>query len=301
MLYETPETIPGEDLAECQTARLKAFSVVAGHLLRRPADPVSIFRARGTDTVGSIPQNDSLFRAIVQLPPNTGQAFHKFAAVSMAGEEWNAHSMMRAQLQWFQIHCDPSFPVYYKRFVFYCQLIYKIKFTIESVFLTEKGPKKRLLHRFGPFFAFLVKLQIPADGFRDFSDFAVELPVCLDGELLRGVAEGFPGIRVDLDDQPVRAGRNAGEGQGLDVGSFPGRVGRVDDDRQAAAFPHHGDRRDVQRIACGRLEGADPAFAEDDVVVALAHDVFRGVEPFLNSGGDPALEEHRNAGTADFP
>ena len=154
MLYETPEPIPGEDLAECQIARLKAFFVVAGHLFRRPADLVLIFRARGTDTVGPVPQNDSLFRAIVQPPPNTGQAFHKFAAVSMAGEERNAHSMMRSKLQWFQIHCDPSFPVHYRRFIFNCQPIFIIELTIESDFLSKKGPNQRRKRFFGLFLLF---------------------------------------------------------------------------------------------------------------------------------------------------
>ena len=45
----------------------------------------------------------------------------------------------------------------------------------------------------------------------------------------------------------------------------------------------------VERVARGRLEGADAALAEDDVRVAGGDDVLGGHEPLLDRGAEPRL------------
>lgn len=60
-----------------------------------------------------------------------------------------------------------------------------------------------------------------------------------------------------------------------------------------------GDGGKVKRISCRLFEGADASFAEDDIVVALAHDVFGAHQPFLNRGGHASLQEDRHIQTAD--
>ena len=79
-----------------------------------------------------------------------------------------------------------------------------------------------------------------------------------------------------------------------------GAVGGVADDRQVAEALDHGDRREVERVARGGLEGADAAFAEDHVAVALGHDVLGGQEPLVDRGREAALEHDRLARQADF-
>ena len=45
----------------------------------------------------------------------------------------------------------------------------------------------------------------------------------------------------------------------------------------------------IQRIAGVFLKGPDPAFAQDHILVAAGHDVFRRHDPFLNRVRQPAL------------
>ncbi len=52
----------------------------------------------------------------------------------------------------------------------------------------------------------------------------------------------------------------------------------------------------VLRVA--GLEGADPAFAEDDVLVAAAHDVFGRHQQLVDRVGKAALEQNRLADAA---
>ena len=51
-------------------------------------------------------------------------------------------------------------------------------------------------------------------------------------------------------------------------------------------------RRDIQREARGRLEGADTALAEHHVVVAAIGDVVGGGEPLGNGAGETAFVQH---------
>src|SRR2546421_2238521 len=53
--------------------------------------------------------------------------------------------------------------------------------------------------------------------------------------------------------------------------------------------------RKVERVARVLRESANTALAEDHVVVAFAHDVLGGEQPFVERGGESALQEHGQA------
>ena len=57
---------------------------------------------------------------------------------------------------------------------------------------------------------------------------------------------------------------------------------------------------EVEGVAGAGLEGADAALAQDNVVVALAHDVLGGHEQLVDRAGHAALEQNRGLGLADL-
>ena len=57
---------------------------------------------------------------------------------------------------------------------------------------------------------------------------------------------------------------------------------------------------EVEGVAGAGLEGADAALAQDDVVVALAHDVLGGHEQLVDRAGHAALEQDRGLRLADL-
>src|SRR5688572_148574 len=118
---------------------------------------------------------------------------------------------------------------------------------------------------------------------------------------LCAVAERVIGIVVDLDDQAVSACRHGGAGKLRDHVAATGAVARIRDDRQVAQLLDHRDGGDVERVPRCRLERADAALAEDDVVVAAGQDVFRRQQPLLDRRRDTALEQHRLALVTQFP
>ena len=94
---------------------------------------------------------------------------------------------------------------------------------------------------------------------------------------------------MDLDDDPVGAHGGGGARERLDQAPVARGVRRVDDHRQVGVElqPRHG--AEVEREARGGLEGADPALAQDDGLVALLEDVV---------GGQQQLVERRATGRA---
>ncbi len=124
------------------------------------------------------------------------------------------------------------------------------------------------------------------------------------GELGRGhrlvaVREGLDGSRVDLDEKPVGACGRAGEGERRDEPALPGRVRRVDPDRQVGQLVDERHGGHVERVAVGRLEGPDAALAEDHVRVAARHDVLGRHQPLLDRAREASLEEHRPSDPPD--
>ena len=70
---------------------------------------------------------------------------------------------------------------------------------------------------------------------------------------------------------------------------------RVDDHRQVRVQLQPRHRAEVEREARGGLERADPALAQDHVLVALLEDVVGGLQQLVERRRQPALEQHRLA------
>ncbi len=119
-------------------------------------------------------------------------------------------------------------------------------------------------------------------------------------ERLRPVADRGLRVRVDLHDDPVGAHRGGCQRQRQHEVAPPGGVARVDDDRQVRELLEHRHRRQVERVAVGGLERADPALAQQHVRVALLEDVLRRHQQLVERRGDPALEQRRAPGAADL-
>ena len=97
---------------------------------------------------------------------------------------------------------------------------------------------------------------------------------------------------MHLDDETVRAHRHGAHRARLHEAGHAGGVARVDDHGQVREAVQDGDHREVDRVARGRLVGADAAFAEHHVRVAARHDVLGAHEQFLEGGAHAALEEN---------
>ncbi len=124
-----------------------------------------------------------------------------------------------------------------------------------------------------------------------------------DGELvgvdgLRAVREGFFRLVVDFNQDAVCAGGNGGAGHGQNAVATTGAVAGVDQDGQVAEALDGGDDAEVKGVSGVIGEGAHAALAEDDLVVAFAHDVLSGHEELFQGGGEAALEQDRLAKTA---
>ena len=101
------------------------------------------------------------------------------------------------------------------------------------------------------------------------------------------------GVVVHFDEETVGAGGHRGARERQNFIAASGSVRGVHHDRQVAAALHRGDDAQVQRVAREIGEGAHAALAEDHVVIALGHQVFRGHQEFVERGGHAALQQHR--------
>ena len=108
------------------------------------------------------------------------------------------------------------------------------------------------------------------------------------------------GCGMRLDDDPVGADRDGRARERQHEVAPPRRVRGVDDHRQVRLLLEHRDRAQVERVPRRRLEGPDPALAEDDLLVPLLGDVLGRHQELLHRGRRPALEENRLVGPADL-
>ena len=81
---------------------------------------------------------------------------------------------------------------------------------------------------------------------------------------------------MDFDQQAVAARCNRGERHRGDEIAPPSAMAGVSDDGQVREPLDERDGADVHRVARHFLEGANAAFAQNNVGVALREDVFRG-------------------------
>lgn len=119
-------------------------------------------------------------------------------------------------------------------------------------------------------------------------------------DLLLAIAPGFGGGGMDFDEEAVGT---EGDGSftefGDEVGAAAALTG-IDDDGEVRFLFGDGHGGKVEGVAGVGFEGADPAFAKDDVGVAFAQGVFGGEEPFFDFHGEAAFEEDGFAGAGGF-
>ena len=77
-------------------------------------------------------------------------------------------------------------------------------------------------------------------------------------------------------------------------------VGGIDDDREMRLGFKHGDGVEIERVAGVGLEGTDAAFAEQDVKVSFAQDVFRAHQQILDGRAHATLEHDGKFAAPDF-
>ena len=90
----------------------------------------------------------------------------------------------------------------------------------------------------------------------------------------------------------VRTGGGSGHGHGRHQLCLAGGVAGVNDDRQVGQIVKHCHGGQIQGIPGGGFEGADAPLAEDDLLIALTHDVFRAHEKLLDGVGQTPLEKN---------
>ena len=125
----------------------------------------------------------------------------------------------------------------------------------------------------------------------DLADFIAELNKIIGKNGLHAVGKGVVGVVMDFDEDAIGSHGNSGAGEWKDLVALAGRVARVHDDREVAARFYRGHYGKVEGVARVVVEGADAAFAEDDIVIALGHDVFRGHQELVERGAESALQE----------
>jgi len=110
----------------------------------------------------------------------------------------------------------------------------------------------------------------------DLADFRNEFSEFFGKNGLHAVGEGFFGFVVNFDEEAIGASGDGGAGERKNFVAFAGAVRRIDEDRKMAAFFDGGDDGEIEGVAGEIGESTDAAFAEHDVVVAFAENVFGG-------------------------
>ena len=112
------------------------------------------------------------------------------------------------------------------------------------------------------------------------------------------IGEGLVRLVVHLDHQAVGADRGSRASQGQNHVAFARAMAGVNDDGQMAQPLHRGHDTKVKRIAGVIGEGAYPAFAQNHLVVALAHHVLGSHQQLVQGRRHAALHQHRLTGPA---
>ena len=98
---------------------------------------------------------------------------------------------------------------------------------------------------------------------------------------------------MDFDHQAVGTGGDSGLGQLRHHPCVAAGVAGVYDDGQVGHLMKHDHAGEVEGVAHTGLKGADAALAENDVLVALGHDVLGAHDELLEGVGETALEQDR--------
>src|SRR5258708_6748597 len=105
---------------------------------------------------------------------------------------------------------------------------------------------------------------------------------------------------MDFNQQTVSAHGNCGARKRQDLVALSGPVAGINHDRQVAQALYRGHDAEVERVARVIGKSPDAALAQDDLVIAFAHDIFRGHEKFFERGGHATFQQHRLARLARF-
>ena len=89
---------------------------------------------------------------------------------------------------------------------------------------------------------------------------------------------------MDLDDESIAAARDRGQAHRRHERRDAGAVAGIDDDGQVSSLLQVRDRCEWQSEPRVRLERADAAFSEHDLLVALIEDVFRRQQKLFDGG-----------------
>src|ERR1019366_8797817 len=133
----------------------------------------------------------------------------------------------------------------------------------------------------------------PAHGKRDGLQLTHQLFELLGPQRLRPVGERAVGIGMDFDHQAVGAGGYGGPRHGSHDVAAAGGVRRGGENRQVGQVLDPRDGGEIQGIARVGFEGADAAFAENNVVIAAGQYVLGGEQEFLDAGSDAPFQQHR--------
>ena len=136
------------------------------------------------------------------------------------------------------------------------------------------------------FIFFAEELYLLADELHQF----IEL---VGGQALCAVALGLGGVVVHLDHQTIGTGSDRSFRQLRHHPCVAAGVAGVHHHRQVGHLVQHDHTGKVQRVAHTGLKGADAALAQDDVLVALGHDVLGAHHELFQRVGKAALEQYR--------
>src|SRR2546430_193512 len=112
---------------------------------------------------------------------------------------------------------------------------------------------------------------------------------------LAAIAERAVGVRVYLQDKPLRAGGNTGAGHGgYQLTAASGMAG-IDYDRQVSQFVQQWHTGEIEQIARLRIEAAYATLTEHHIWIARCNNVFCRQQPFFKSSSQAALEHDGSA------
>lgn len=115
-------------------------------------------------------------------------------------------------------------------------------------------------------------------------------------QLLRGIRKCHFGVAVGFDEEAIYSQCDTGSGEVRHtIGVAHGMAG-IEDHGEVAMRLEVGNPTEIEGETGLGLEGADTAFAEDDLVISTGEDKFRCLEEFLEGGTESTLEQDRLAG-----
>ena len=92
---------------------------------------------------------------------------------------------------------------------------------------------------------------------------------------LGAVTDRLRRIRMHFDDYAIRADCDSRLGKRGNQAAFPCCMAGIEDDRKMSEFVQHSHGRDITSVASGRFEGANSAFAKNNVGIAVSDNVLR--------------------------